>query len=422
MALKYLYAPSGVKAGTAYGVIPNSASADFSSFVSDTDGTRVDKNGFITDVEANVPRIDYTGGGCPSLLLEEESTNYLKYSEDFSQGYWNKNQVVITSTDNISPDGTNNATLLTDDNSGGTSSDVGLNKYAFTLPSAGTYAFSVFAKKGTVKVVRISNGGYDTSSPSYFNLETGVVVSKGTNHETATIQEYKDGYYKIAITFETTTDLVGSFNFLMASDSSGAITKDGTNTVYVYGAQAEKLQYASSYIPNYGTDAGVTRSADAGGSTGDISSTINEEEGVFFAYMAAHTSEAIVTPQWITLSEGNSDNSYIVIRYSSSANTIQVRYKANGGSPVQISTTSVDRGNFNKVAFRWKSNDFSLWINGNLIETQTTWDIITANNLDRLRLSYPNASAIQEFFGKLKEIRIYDKYESDAEMAKLTTL
>ena len=99
MALKYLYAPSGVKAGTAYGVIPNSASADFSSFVSDTDGTRVDKNGFITDVEANVPRIDYTGGGCPSLLLEEESTNYLKYSEDFSQGYWNKNQVVITSTD-----------------------------------------------------------------------------------------------------------------------------------------------------------------------------------------------------------------------------------------------------------------------------------------------------------------------------------
>ena len=92
MALKYLYAPSGAKAGTAYGVIPNSASADFSSFVSDTDGTRVDKNGLITDVEANVPRIDYTGGGCPSLLLEEESTNYLQYSEDFSQGYWNKNQ------------------------------------------------------------------------------------------------------------------------------------------------------------------------------------------------------------------------------------------------------------------------------------------------------------------------------------------
>ena len=420
MALKYLYAPSGAKAGTAYGVIPNSASADFSSFVSDTDGTRVDKNGFITDVEANVPRIDYTGGGCPSLLLEPTSTNYLKYSEDFSHVYWNKNQVVITSTDNISPDGTNNATLLTDDNSGGTSSDVGLNKYSLTLPSAGTYAFSVFAKKGTVKVVRISNGGYDTSSPSYFNLETGVVVSKGLNHETATIQEYKDGYYKIAITFETTTDLVGSFNLLMASDSSGAITKDGTNTVYVYGAQAEKLQYASSYIPNYGTDAGVTRSADDGNSTGDISSTINEEEGVFFIHSACITSQAISPPQWVSLSEGSSNNSYISIRYNTSANSIQVRYVANGGSAVQISTTTIDRSNFNKIAFRWKANDFSLWINGSLIQTQTTWDIITANNLNRLSLELPSGG--QNIYGKVREIRIYDKYESDAEMTKLTTL
>ena len=420
MALKYLYAPSGAKAGTAYGVIPNSASADFSSFVSDTDGTRVDKNGLITDVEANVPRIDYTGGGCPSLLLEEESTNYLQYSEDFSQGYWNKNQVVITSTDNISPDGTNNATLLTDDNSGGTSTGVGLNKYAFTLPSAGTYTFSVFAKKGTIKVVRLQNGGYDTSDSSYFNLETGVVVSKGTNHETATIQEYKDGYYKIAITFETTTDLVGSVSLLMASDSSGEITKDGTNTLYVYGAQAEKLQYASSYIPNYGTAAGVTRSADAGGSTGDISSTINEEEGVFFAYMAAHISEAIVTPQWITLSEGSSNNSYISIRYNTGADSIQVRYVADGGSAVSISTTSINRSNFNKIAFRWKANDFSLWVNGSLIQTQTTWDIITANNLNRLSLELPSGG--QNIYGKVREIRIYDKYESDSEMAKLTTL
>ena len=99
-------------------VLPNSANTDFSSFVSDTDGTRVDENGFITDVEANVPRIDYTGGGCPSLLLEPLSTNNIRYSEDFTQSYWNKNQVVITSTNNISPDGTNNGTLLTDDNSG----------------------------------------------------------------------------------------------------------------------------------------------------------------------------------------------------------------------------------------------------------------------------------------------------------------
>ena len=32
MALKYLYVPSGYKAGTAYGVLPNDSSADFDEF------------------------------------------------------------------------------------------------------------------------------------------------------------------------------------------------------------------------------------------------------------------------------------------------------------------------------------------------------------------------------------------------------
>ena len=33
----------------------------------------------------NVPRIDYTGGGCPHILAEPQRTNLLTYSEDFSQ-------------------------------------------------------------------------------------------------------------------------------------------------------------------------------------------------------------------------------------------------------------------------------------------------------------------------------------------------
>ena len=47
MALKYLYVPSGVQAEKAYGVLPNSANADFSSFSRNSAGSRVDKNGFI---------------------------------------------------------------------------------------------------------------------------------------------------------------------------------------------------------------------------------------------------------------------------------------------------------------------------------------------------------------------------------------
>ena len=40
---------------------------------------------------ANVPRIDYTGGGCGKLLLEPQRTNLVFYSDDFSNGYWGAN-------------------------------------------------------------------------------------------------------------------------------------------------------------------------------------------------------------------------------------------------------------------------------------------------------------------------------------------
>ena len=50
-----------------------------------TDATRVNESGLIEDVLANVPRIDYTGGGCPHILVEPMRTNLVTYSEDFSQ-------------------------------------------------------------------------------------------------------------------------------------------------------------------------------------------------------------------------------------------------------------------------------------------------------------------------------------------------
>jgi len=415
MALKYLYVPSGVQANKAYGVLPNSANADFSYFSRGSAGSRVDKNGFITDVEANVPRLDYTGGGCPSLLLEPEATNYIQYSEDFSQSDWNKNQAVITSTNNVSPDGTNNATLLTDDNSGGTSTGVGLNEYAFTLPSAGTYAFSVFAKKGTIKVVRLQNGGYDANDSSYFNLDTGVVVSKGINHETATIEEYANGFFKIAVTFETTTDLTGSWNLLMASDASGAITKDGTNTLYVYGAQAEKLSYASSYIPTNGST--VTRSEDSSGNASDLSGEINTQEGVIFLHTKLLADDVINR----TVSINEDANNYASIQYIPTSNKIYGRYRLGGSFTVQVSHT-FDRTIEHKVAFKFKENDFSLWVNGVEVDAESTGSVGTVGQFTDVSFSTGGVSLSNKFYGRIKEFRIYDEVLSDNELEELTTL
>ena len=67
MALKYLYVPSGYKAGTAYGVLPNVAAADL-DFVRSTTATRINADGLIETMGANVPRLDYTDGSVPYFI------------------------------------------------------------------------------------------------------------------------------------------------------------------------------------------------------------------------------------------------------------------------------------------------------------------------------------------------------------------
>jgi hypothetical protein len=59
----------------------------------------------------DIPRIDYTGGGCPSILLEPQRTNILEYSEDFSQWIIQDSATVSSSTF-VSPSGENNASLI----------------------------------------------------------------------------------------------------------------------------------------------------------------------------------------------------------------------------------------------------------------------------------------------------------------------
>jgi len=72
---------------------------------------------FPTTDRLNVPRLTYQngGGGCPSLLLEKQSTNLITYSEQFDNASWNKitsgsaSLPVVTANYAISPDGTQNA-------------------------------------------------------------------------------------------------------------------------------------------------------------------------------------------------------------------------------------------------------------------------------------------------------------------------
>ena len=142
MALKYLYVPSGYKAGTAYGVLPNVANADF-AFVRGSAATRINSDGLLESEVTNVPRLDYTDGSCPTLLTEPEITNLVTYSEGFTDTDWSKSNSSVTANATLDPQGGNNGFLVSLD-----TSSAYLNQAVSFLAEPTT--FSVYLKSPTV--------------------------------------------------------------------------------------------------------------------------------------------------------------------------------------------------------------------------------------------------------------------------------
>jgi len=215
---------------------------------------------FPTTDRLNVPRLTYQngGGGCPSLLLEKQSTNLLLRSEDFSTT-WTLNGATITANSTTSPDGTQNADTLT-----GASGNFRIYQIVSGLSSV-DYTFSVFAKKGTASkiwfdFVNVADG------PSFdFNTKTWSTSSGWTT----SYEEHGNGWFR----------LIGKRASNTTSAGLGLKVAAANETVFIWGAQMEQSSYPTSYIPT--TSASATRVADACSKTG-ISSLIGQTEGVLF--------------------------------------------------------------------------------------------------------------------------------------------
>jgi hypothetical protein len=91
-----------------------------------------------TETRLNIPRLDYSNGTCPSLLVEPQRTNSLAYSEQLN--LWTAINGSVSANAAVSPDGYTNADKFVPDN--GTSALL----QQLVVISAATHTFSVFAK------------------------------------------------------------------------------------------------------------------------------------------------------------------------------------------------------------------------------------------------------------------------------------
>jgi hypothetical protein len=290
MTPSLLIVPDRYKASKLYSQIPDNGAGDF-TVVRNTTATRVDALGLIESVAANVPRLDYTGGGCPGLLVEPAATNLLLRSEEFNVSPWaNRALPIITANNAIAPNGTMSADSFN-------VSDSGLSgRIQVVALGAGTYTFSCYIKRNASSVV-------------------GAAMRLRVIADGSTIQQViapTNDWVRYSLTF---TAAVGV--------TLAEVLNSNINHFDAWGAQLETGSVATSYIPTVAST--VTRNADVI-SRSSVSGLIGQTAGTLYAEINL---SKLTGSRYIIAILVNSTN-YFAIRTNAS-NAFIFRYR-NGGS------------------------------------------------------------------------------------------
>jgi len=269
--------PNGTKASKLYSVKPTDGSGDM-TVVRATTATRVNSSGLIESSAINVPRLDYTGSTCPSLLVEPQRTNLVTYSEEFDNAIWAKTDSTVNANATTSPSGTMTADKLVENN---TNSNHYMLQQIGSLVVGNTYFMSIYLKEAGRNRGRVRVTGASAIEIE-FNLQTGTVSL--ANAINAIIQNMGNGWYRVGFSFvanATTMSTIISLSNSTTGNSGFNYTYLGDNTsgLFLWGAQLEAGANDTSYIPTVAST--VTRNADVISKTG-ISSLIGQTEGTIF--------------------------------------------------------------------------------------------------------------------------------------------
>jgi hypothetical protein len=179
-------------------------------------------------------------------------------------------------------------------------------------------------------------------------------------------------------------------------------------TIRIAAPQMELGAYATTWVPT--TTAAVTRIADAASKTG-VSSLINSQEGVLFAEIQGLSNDTVR----LAISDGtNNNNIYIELSLSNASAVGRV------GAVNQFSIISAQTlTNNNKIAIKYKTNDFALWINGVQVGTDTSGSTYSINTLNAIRFDRGDGGI--PFYGNVRQMVLFPTALTNDQLEVLTS-
>ena len=243
---------------------------------------------------ANVARFDHdpVTGESLGLLIEEQRTNLLTYSEQFDNAAWLESNSVVTANAVVAPDGTLSADALIETASNSQHALYRANGFKVSTTKGQIFSVSAFVKASGCSIVLLGVSSQPSYSAVHFDVVNGTVVRSSfiTSDlyiaNSAKITSVGAGWFLISASFstETTTETAPliKLNRVNSTSQNPSYTGDGTSGIYIWGAQLEAGAFPTSYIKTEASQ--VTRIADSAVMTGtNFSSWFRQNEGSFCA-------------------------------------------------------------------------------------------------------------------------------------------
>jgi len=362
--------------------------------------------------QSNEARFDHnpTTRESLGLLIEEQRTNLVTYSSDYSNAAWTKSNATVTSNTVIAPDGTQTASKLVEDTS--TSVHRIFPNNAITVVSGTTYAYSGFLKAGERTIAQITD---NDSVGATFDLSSGTVTSTGSG-VTATITLVGNGWYRCVM-----IRAAGSVNgrlavVLVSTGTTTSYTGNGFSGIYIWGAQLEAGSFPTSYIPTVASQ--VTRSADSASIA--RASWFNISQGTFYAEVLAgkaSTSGGYGTTNCFIVSSNSASPERLGIYFDSGTACTINTY--NGTNSYTATSSIVTAGVFHKVSAFYETSGIGMVADAGII-VNTSGILPIYQTFTNINIGQNYVTGGNFLNGYIKKIAYYPIRVTNAQLQALT--